>query len=41
MEEEKLNQFVLYYWDTRGTAERIRLLLNYCDVPYKEIRYTK
>lgn len=29
----------LGYWDIRGFAEPIRLLLRYCDVPFEEVRY--
>jgi glutathione S-transferase len=29
----------LGYWDMRGLCERVRLLLEYLAIPYKEVRF--
>lgn len=33
------NKLVLGYWDCRGLAEPIRLLLEYLELPYTEEKY--
>lgn len=32
-------EVTLGYWDARGLAERLRLLLEYLSIPYNEARY--
>ena len=39
--QEDSPYIVLRYFESRGRAEPIRLLLEYLQVPYEDVRYTK